>query len=74
MPTLPRGPHSPERPLSSEHSVRGQGMPQTGIPCLLLYHVPSETWLAVVERRVPPKYVELNREAFWEGRLAIDGG
>jgi indolepyruvate ferredoxin oxidoreductase beta subunit len=36
--------------------------------------VPSETWLAVVERRVPPKYVELNREAFWEGRRAIDGG
>ena len=25
-------------------------------------------WLAVIERRVPPKYVELNREAFWEGR------
>jgi indolepyruvate ferredoxin oxidoreductase beta subunit len=25
-------------------------------------------WLAVVERRVPSKYVELNRAAFWEGR------
>jgi indolepyruvate ferredoxin oxidoreductase beta subunit len=25
-------------------------------------------WLAVVERRVPAKYVELNRAAFWEGR------
>ena len=25
-------------------------------------------WLAVIERRVPPRYVELNREAFWEGR------
>jgi len=30
--------------------------------------VPPETWLAVIEQRVPPKYVELNREAFWEGR------
>jgi len=29
-----------------------------------------ETWLAVIERRVPPKYVELNRKAFWEGRRA----
>ncbi len=25
-------------------------------------------WLNVIERRVPPKYVELNRKAFWEGR------
>ena len=25
-------------------------------------------WLAVMERRVPPRYVEWNREAFWEGR------
>jgi indolepyruvate ferredoxin oxidoreductase beta subunit len=33
--------------------------------------VPPETWLAVIERRVPPKYVELNREAFWEGRRAV---
>ena len=30
--------------------------------------VPPDTWLAVIERRVPSKYVELNREAFWEGR------
>ncbi len=30
--------------------------------------VPPETWLEVVERRVPPKYVELNRQAFDEGR------
>jgi indolepyruvate ferredoxin oxidoreductase beta subunit len=35
--------------------------------------VPPETWLAVIERRVPPKYVEWNREAFWKGRRAIDG-
>lgn len=33
--------------------------------------VPSETWLAVIERRVPPKYVELNRRAFLEGQRAI---
>ncbi|HEY74279.1 MAG: indolepyruvate ferredoxin oxidoreductase [Chloroflexi bacterium] len=35
--------------------------------------VPPETWLSVIERRVPPKYVELNREAFWEGRRAAGG-
>ncbi|MDY6875206.1 MAG: indolepyruvate oxidoreductase subunit beta [Chloroflexota bacterium] len=29
--------------------------------------VEPETWLVVIERRVP-KYVELNRAAFWEGR------
>jgi indolepyruvate ferredoxin oxidoreductase beta subunit len=30
--------------------------------------VKPETWLAVIERRVPPKYVEMNRKAFEEGR------
>jgi indolepyruvate ferredoxin oxidoreductase beta subunit len=35
--------------------------------------VSPETWLAVIARRVPPKYVELNREAFWEGRRAVGG-
>jgi len=35
--------------------------------------VEPETWLAVIERRVPAKYVELNREAFWEGRRAVGG-
>jgi indolepyruvate ferredoxin oxidoreductase beta subunit len=29
-------------------------------------------WLNVIERRVPPKYVELNRQAFWEGRAALE--
>ena len=33
--------------------------------------VEPETWLSVIERRVPPKYVELNREAFREGRRAV---
>jgi len=31
-----------------------------------------EAWLSVVERRVPPKYVKLNREAFREGRRAVE--
>jgi indolepyruvate ferredoxin oxidoreductase beta subunit len=34
--------------------------------------VAPETWLAVIERRVPPRYAVLNREAFWEGRRAWD--
>ncbi len=33
--------------------------------------VPPETWLAVIERRVPPRYIELNRAAFWEGRRML---
>jgi len=35
--------------------------------------VPPKVWLAVIERRVPPKYAGLNREAFLEGRRAADG-
>jgi len=30
--------------------------------------VPPETWVSVIEQRVPPKYTDLNRQAFWEGR------
>jgi indolepyruvate ferredoxin oxidoreductase beta subunit len=33
--------------------------------------VPQETWLQVIEGRVPPKYVALNREAFLRGREAV---
>ncbi len=36
--------------------------------------VDPAVWLAVIERRVPPKYVELNRAAFWEGRGALPVG
>jgi indolepyruvate ferredoxin oxidoreductase beta subunit len=35
--------------------------------------VPPETWLGVIEQRVPPKYIELNRQAFWEGRRLLGG-
>lgn len=35
--------------------------------------VPSETWLDVIEARVPPRYVELNRQAFLRGRQAVHG-
>ncbi len=34
--------------------------------------IDTDTWLSVIERRVPPQYVELNRQAFREGRRAID--
>jgi indolepyruvate ferredoxin oxidoreductase beta subunit len=30
--------------------------------------VEPATWLSVIEQRVPPRYVALNRKAFWEGR------
>jgi indolepyruvate ferredoxin oxidoreductase beta subunit len=35
--------------------------------------VPQETWLQVIEARVPPKYVTLNRQAFLEGRAVVEG-
>jgi indolepyruvate ferredoxin oxidoreductase beta subunit len=31
----------------------------------------AETWLGVIEERVPAKYVELNRRAFQAGRQAV---
>lgn len=34
--------------------------------------VPVDTWLGVIEGRVPPKYLELNRQAFLRGRQAVD--
>ena len=37
-----------------------------------LLEVQSETWLAVIERRVPPKYAELNRQAFLRGREEME--
>lgn len=35
--------------------------------------IPVETWLEVIEARVPPRYVELNRQAFLKGRQAVNG-
>lgn len=35
--------------------------------------VPQASWLQVIEGRVPPKYVELNRQAFLEGRRSVSG-
>jgi len=35
--------------------------------------VPQETWLEVIEGRVPPRFVALNRRAFQEGRKTIIG-
>ena len=35
--------------------------------------IPAETWLGVIEARVPPKYIELNRQAFLRGRQAVNG-
>jgi indolepyruvate ferredoxin oxidoreductase beta subunit len=35
--------------------------------------VPDATWLQVIEARVPPRYVELNRQAFLRGRAETAG-
>lgn len=37
-----------------------------------LLDVPADTWLEVIEERVPAKYVELNRQAFLRGREAME--
>jgi indolepyruvate ferredoxin oxidoreductase beta subunit len=34
--------------------------------------IPVGTWLEVIEARVPPRYVELNRNAFMRGREAVE--
>jgi indolepyruvate ferredoxin oxidoreductase beta subunit len=36
--------------------------------------VPEGTWLQVIEGRVPPKHVELNRQAFLRGRQVVAHG
>ena len=41
------------------------------LSCFL--EVPEDTWLQVIETRVPPKHRELNRQAFLRGRRAITG-
>ncbi len=33
--------------------------------------IDPDVWTTVIQRRVPPKYAELNRVAFWEGRQAL---
>jgi indolepyruvate ferredoxin oxidoreductase beta subunit len=35
--------------------------------------LPVEVWLSVITGRVPPKFVELNRQAFRAGRKAVTG-
>lgn len=35
------------------------------------FDLPAETWLSVIEKRVPPRYVELNRQAFFAGREVL---
>jgi indolepyruvate ferredoxin oxidoreductase beta subunit len=35
--------------------------------------VPQQAWLEIIEARVPPRYVELNRQAFKRGREMIGG-
>ena len=39
-----------------------------------LLDVPESIWLEVIEKRVPARYVELNRSAFRRGREAIVSG
>jgi indolepyruvate ferredoxin oxidoreductase beta subunit len=33
--------------------------------------IPEKTWMEIIEARVPPKYMELNHQAFLEGREAV---
>lgn len=36
-----------------------------------LLNLPEQDWLSVLEMRVPPKYLEINRHAFQAGRQAV---
>jgi Pyruvate/2-oxoacid:ferredoxin oxidoreductase gamma subunit len=36
-----------------------------------LLHVPGANWLQAIEFHVPPKFLELNFEAFEAGRRAV---
>jgi len=33
--------------------------------------IDPQVWTAIIQQRVPPKYAESNRVAFWEGRQAL---
>lgn len=33
--------------------------------------IDPSVWSVVIERRIKPKYIEINRAAFWEGRQAL---
>jgi indolepyruvate ferredoxin oxidoreductase beta subunit len=56
-------------------STRAHNVVLLGALSSLISQVPRETWLEVVEERVPLKYVELNRRAFEAGRrLALPKG
>jgi indolepyruvate ferredoxin oxidoreductase beta subunit len=35
--------------------------------------MPEGTWLQAIEGRVPTRHVDLNRQAFWQGRQAVAG-
>jgi len=54
------------------------GNPRTANVVLLgalavFLEVPDEIWQEVIESRVPPKYVDLNRQAFLRGRESVSG-
>jgi indolepyruvate ferredoxin oxidoreductase beta subunit len=38
-----------------------------------LLDIPEGTWLHVIEEHVPPRFVELNRQAFSRGRKSVSG-
>lgn len=72
-----------ERVTDNVHWVRGVEIAETlgnaraanvvllGALAALLNDIGQDVWLAEIEARVPPKYVELNRKAFQAGREAV---
>jgi len=57
--------------LSARLAKSPQGAKSSQGAQFLRGEIDPAVWLAVIERRVPPQYVELNRAAFWEGREAF---
>jgi indolepyruvate ferredoxin oxidoreductase beta subunit len=63
-------------PVSSIHlaeeagSTRAHNVVVLGLLSALIPDVPPDTWLKVVEERVPERFIEVNRRAFEAGRQA----
>ena len=68
-PTTPHGARNDHRPGLGQCPGSQRGAAGRASTFL---DVPAETWLEVIEARVPPKYVELNRQAFLKGREAVE--
>ena len=55
-------------------NARVNNVVMLGALSALMPDVPEDTWLEVIGRRVPARFLELNQAAFRRGRAELDGG